>query len=98
MIERALVLDKNGHQGLDDLPDRLQVREHRVTTLRMEWPEERMSLESVERELLLAALEKHSWNQTRAAECADITRSTLLYRMQKYGLEREKKVAADVSL
>ena len=41
--------------------------------------------------MLLTALQKHTWNQTGAAYL-DITRSTLLFRMQKYGLEREKPV------
>ena len=92
VIERALVLDKNGSIGLDDLPDRLRTREHRVANLRMELPDEGISLEDVERELLLAALEKHNWNQTRAAAFLNITRSTLVYRMEKFDL-REKKPA-----
>jgi len=91
VIERALVLDKDGTIGLDDLPDRLRTREHRVANLRMELPDEGISLEDVERELLLAALEKHNWNQTRAAVFLNITRSTLVYRMEKFGLQREKK-------
>ena len=90
VIERALVLDKDGVLGLDDLSERLRTREHRVANLRMELPDEGISLEDVERELLLAALQKHNWNQTRAAAFLNITRSTLLYRMQKFGLEREK--------
>ena len=36
--------------------------------------------------------EKHDWNQTRAAAYLDITRSALLYRMQKFGLERPERV------
>ena len=91
VIERALVLDKDGTIGLDDLPDRLRTREHRVANLRMELPDEGISLEDVERELLLAALEKHNWNQTRAAVFLNITRSTLVNRMEKFGLQREKK-------
>lgn len=90
VIERALVLDKDGGLGLDDLPERLGTREHRVANLRMELPDEGISLEDVERDLLLAALQKHNWNQTRAAAFLKITRSTLLYRMQKFGLERDK--------
>ena len=90
VIERALVLDRDGVLGLDDLTERLRAREHRVANLRMELPDEGVSLEDVERELLLAALHKHNWNQTRAAAFLNITRSTLLYRMQKFGLEREK--------
>ena len=90
VIERALVLDKDGGLGLDDLPERLGTREHRVANLRMELPDEGVSLEDVERDLLLAALQKHNWNQTRAAAFLHITRSTLLYRMQKFGLDRDK--------
>jgi DNA-binding NtrC family response regulator len=93
VIERALVLDKDGLLGLDDLPDRLRTREQRVGNLRIEIPDDGISLEDVERELLLAALEKHNWNQTRAAAFLNITRSTLLYRMQKFGLERDKTIA-----
>ena len=91
VIERALVLDKDGVLGLDDLPERLRTRDHRVANLRMELPDEGVSLEDVERELLLAALQKNNWNQTRAAAFLNITRSTLLYRMQKFGLDREKE-------
>ena len=88
VIERALVLDRDSVLGLDDLPDRLRAQEHHVATLRMELPDEGISLEDVERELLLAALQRHGWNQTRAAAFLGITRSTLVYRMQKFGLER----------
>lgn len=90
VIERALVLDKDGVLGLDDLPERLRTPDHRVANRRMERPDEGVSLEDVERELLLAALQKHNWNQTRAAAFLRITRSTLLYRMEKFGLARER--------
>ena len=44
--------------------------------------------------LIAAALEKHQGNQTRAAAYLDITRSALLYRMQKYGLDRDRPIVA----
>ncbi len=88
VVERALVLDRDGVIGLDDLPDRVRARQQGVGRLRLELPDEGLSLESVERDLLVAALEKHDWNQTRAAAYLDISRSALLYRMQKFGLER----------
>jgi two-component system NtrC family response regulator len=93
VVERALVLDQDGVIALDDLPDRLRTRSQRIGNVRIELPDEGISLEKVERELILTALEKHDWNQTRAAAYLDITRSTLLYRMQKYALEREKAAA-----
>jgi DNA-binding NtrC family response regulator len=94
VVERALVLDRDGILGLDDLPDRLRDREQGLGRLRLELPDEGLSLETVERDLLLAALEKHDWNQTRAAAYLDITRSALLYRMQKFGLERPRSAVS----
>ena len=88
VVQRALVLDRDGIIGLDDIPDRLQAREPRVAKLRLELPDDELPLEDVERELLVAALNKHAWNQTRAAAYLNISRSALIYRMQKFGLER----------
>jgi DNA-binding NtrC family response regulator len=93
IVERALVLDRDGVIGLDDLPDRLRGREQGLGRLRIELPDEGLSLETVERDLLQAALEKHDWNQTKAAAYLGITRSALLYRMQKFGLERPRPEA-----
>jgi two-component system NtrC family response regulator len=90
VIERALVLDRDGRIGVDDLPGRLQSAGQQVGTLRMELPDEGVSLEDVEKELLFATLQKHNWNQTRAATYLKITRSTLIYRMQKFSLERPR--------
>jgi two-component system NtrC family response regulator len=88
VVERALVLDRDGALDLDDLPERLRAREQRAGNVRIELPDEGISLEHVERDLIVAALEKHDWNQTRAAAYLGITRSTLLYRMQKFQIEK----------
>jgi transcriptional regulator with PAS, ATPase and Fis domain len=88
VIQRALVLDSDHVIGLDDLPDRVRVQEPRLAKLRIELPDNGLSLEDVERELLIAALVKHGWNQTKAATYLNISRSALIYRMQKFALER----------
>jgi two-component system NtrC family response regulator len=88
VIERALVLDRDGVLDAEDLPEQLRTREQRAGNVRFELPDEGISLDGVERDLLVAALEKHDWNQTRAAVYLGITRSTLLYRMQKFQIER----------
>jgi len=93
VVERALVLDRDGVIGLDDVPDRIRAGGHGIGRLRIELPDEGLPLETVERDLLKAALDKHDWNQTKAAAYLDITRSALLYRMQKFGLERPKHEA-----
>ena len=90
VVERALVLDRDGVIGLDDLPERLSATEHRFGRVRVELPDEGISLDDVERDLIRAALDRHDWNQTRAAAYLGITRSALLYRMEKYTIQREQ--------
>jgi DNA-binding NtrC family response regulator len=52
-------------------------------------PEKGLKLEDVERELIRQALERTDGNQTRAAELLGISRPTLIYRVEKYGISRE---------
>lgn len=49
-------------------------------------PDQGISLEEVEKSLLTQALEKAHQNQSRAAQLLDISRHTLRYRLEKYGL------------
>ena len=93
VIHRALVLDHDGVIGLDDLPDRLRLPGSKLARLHLELPDGGLSLEDVKRELLSAALIKQDWNQTKAAAYLNISRSALIYRMQKFGLERPEPVS-----
>lgn len=45
-----------------------------------------VDLEAVERALIVFALETTGGNRTRAARLLHLTRSALLYRLQKFGL------------
>lgn len=49
-------------------------------------PETGLSLEQVEIELIRQALARTNGNRSRSARLLGISRDTLLYRMQKYGL------------
>ena len=72
-----------------DLPETIRTRRTRETSsLPVSLPEAGLSLEKVERDLILRALQMHDWNQSRAARYLGITRHTLLYRMDKHGIER----------
>ena len=46
------------------------------------------TLEETERRMLMEALDKTSWNQTRAAMILGISRDTLRYKVKKYNLPR----------
>jgi DNA-binding NtrC family response regulator len=54
--------------------------------VRIELPDEGVSLEAVERALLVTALERAGGNQSKAARLLAVSRDTLRYRMEKYGL------------
>ena len=91
VVERMLVLSNGEQITEEDLPEELR----RISTpqpanpLSFELPDEGVSLEAIERELLLRALEKAGGNQTRAAQYLDISRRTFIYRMEKHGLRQE---------
>jgi two-component system response regulator AtoC len=56
--------------------------------VRVEFPDTGLSLEAVERALLVAALEKAGGNQSAAARLLAVSRDTLRYRMDKFGLDQ----------
>jgi len=86
VIEHLVVLAKDRVIRAEHLPAEIRQAKVRIGNLALELPADGISLEEVEKEILLQALEKHNWNQTHAAKYLDITRKTLIYRMEKHGL------------
>lgn len=89
VIERMVVLSAGDEITLDDLPEPIRASAPHRDSLLLELPDHGISLEGIERELLLRALEKFNWNQSQAARYLDISRRTLIYRMEKHGLRRD---------
>jgi DNA-binding NtrC family response regulator len=87
VIERASVLRQGAVITVADLPDKLKHEKTGIETIILNLPEEGIALEELEKSLIIKALEKHKGNQTHAAEYLGITRPTLIYRMEKYGLK-----------
>jgi DNA-binding NtrC family response regulator len=86
LIERMVVLARGTSITVSDLPDNIRRPPQYVANVLLEFPPEGLSIELVERDIISRALEIHGGNQTRTARYLDITRSALIYRMQKYGL------------
>ena len=86
-IERASVLRRGEAITPAELPDKLRKEKASVGNIILNLPDGGISLEDLEKNLIIKALEKHKGNQTRAAEYLRITRPTLIYRMEKYGIK-----------
>ncbi|HWB84435.1 MAG TPA: sigma-54 dependent transcriptional regulator [Bryobacteraceae bacterium] len=91
IIERIVVLTRGDEISLNDLPDFLRRERPVVEALHLDLPPQGISLEAVEKELIIRALEKFHGNQTHAAQYLDISRKTLIYRMEKFGLRKESE-------
>ncbi|MBS1125318.1 MAG: Fis family transcriptional regulator [Nitrospirae bacterium] len=87
VMERASILKRGDTITREDLPEKLSRKAAGASEVLLNLPEEGLSLEELEKDLIIKALEKHKGNQTRAAEYLRITRPTLIYRMEKYGLK-----------
>jgi two-component system, NtrC family, response regulator AtoC len=86
VLERLLVLSSGDLITVEDLPEELVPVSPSTAILWPNLPEDGISLEAIERELISRALEKFDGNQTQAARYLDISRRTLIYRMEKHGL------------
>jgi len=88
-LERAMIFHRADVITSADLPETIRIpRTREAAALPVSLPESGLSLEEVEKELILRALQKHEWNQSRAARYLGITRHTLLYRMEKHNIAR----------
>jgi two-component system NtrC family response regulator len=89
LIERIVLLARTDELTLENLPEALRASRNVIEVPRIPAETQGMGLEAVERELIVQALRKFNWNQTHAARHLDISRKTLMYRIAKYGVEKE---------
>lgn len=85
-IERAMILEDMAFLRAVNLPIALNRVEPPTLPDGLDIPENGISLEQTERELIVRALTKTAGNQTHAARLLSITRDTLRYKMKKYQL------------
>ena len=96
LVERLLIMRNSDIISYGDLPDKIRsggVVQGATSFLAgvINLPEEGYSLEQLEREIVVQALERNQWNQTAAARFLRIPRHTLIYRMEKYGIVAPEK-------
>jgi DNA-binding NtrC family response regulator len=85
-VERAMLLTEEQTLGVGDFSPA------GAATLRLgdavELPPAGLDLEQLERSLVVQALERTGWNQTKAATLLGLNRDQIRYRVEKFQLER----------
>ena len=87
-VERLLIMRSCDVISYSDLPDKFREQETRKNEV-VRLPDEGYSLEQLEREIVVEALERNAWNQTAAARFLRIPRHTLIYRIEKYQISQQ---------
>ncbi len=85
-IERALIVSGNGEILPKHLPFKTPDDSNVSLKTTADFPEEGIDLEETEKRFIRAALKQAGGNRTKAAKLLSITRSALLYRMNKYDI------------
>ena len=89
VVERAIVIGKTEAILVEDLPLGIQkVASESGLDISPKKLSFEQRVENFEKKLIVDALEKTNWVQTRAAELLATSRSILKYKMKKYGIKR----------
>lgn len=83
IIERAVVLTRNEYISKDDLPVMSAADESALSGGIKD------VVGSMEKKMILEALAKEDWVQTKAASAIGISERMLRYKIKKYGIERD---------
>jgi two-component system NtrC family response regulator len=91
-VQRMIVLRRGDTLDVADLPDKLRPEgppaDGAGSARVLKLPDDGYPLEQLEREAVVQALQRNRWNQSRAAAFLRIPRHVLLYRMEKYGIQK----------
>jgi DNA-binding NtrC family response regulator len=85
-IERAMLLVEGDELTNKDFPLTTGAAPRLTDALQL--PAHGIDLEQLERSLVVQALERSGWNQTRAAALLGVNRDQIRYRIEKFKLER----------
>jgi two-component system response regulator AtoC len=85
-IERAMLLSEGEELTNADFPLATGVAPRLGDGVQL--PAHGIDLEQLERSLVVQALERSGWNQTRAAALLGVNRDQIRYRIEKFNLER----------
>ena len=94
VIDRAVLLTDGEVIGMEDLP--IEVRGP-VPVSGPQLPEEGISIEDWERQLIVQAMERSGWVIAKASKMLGMSYKTLQYRLEKFRVRRPADTANEVA-
>jgi DNA-binding NtrC family response regulator len=88
VIERGVMMAEGELIQPEDLPVEVTQSGTPSGTIRFDLPPEGVSLEKLERELIIKAMDRSGWVVAKAAPLLDMSYKTLQYRLDKFGIEK----------
>jgi DNA-binding NtrC family response regulator len=88
VIERGVLMAENDYIQPEDLPAEVHEEGSAGRRLNFELPLEGLSLEELERDLIVKAMERSGWVIAKAAPLLGMSYKTLQYRLEKFGIEK----------
>jgi DNA-binding NtrC family response regulator len=95
VCERIAIFLQGDTVTAAQVPEPIRSGGHRAEQFSVHLPDDGASLEEIEKAIIMEALERNAWNQTKAARFLRIPRHILLYRLQKFGLTQRGVHDAD---
>jgi two-component system NtrC family response regulator len=88
VMKRIVILIKGKRIKVSDLPDEIAGRgKQRSEQKKRSGPEGEATLMESEKKMIIDALDRSGWNQTRAAKRLGIARHVLIYRIKKHNIK-----------
>lgn len=90
VMKRIVILTKDKRIKVSDLPDEIAGRgKQRSEQNKQSSPEGEATLMESEKKMIIDALDRSGWNQTKAAKRLGIARHVLIYRIKKYDIKEK---------
>lgn len=88
VIERGVLMAEGELIQPEDLPAEIHAGSSPAGDLRLDLPPQGISMEQLERELIVKAMDRSGWVIAKAAPLLGMSYKTLQYRLEKFGIEK----------
>jgi DNA-binding NtrC family response regulator len=88
VIERGVLMAEGDYIQPEDLPAEVHEELSQRGSLPFDLPPEGISMDDLEREIIIKAMDRSGWVIAKAAPLLGISYKTLQYRLEKFGIER----------